>query len=371
MKQFSKFLVVIPTFNEKENIEKIIGQVLKQSPMIDILVVDDNSPDRTAFLVSGLVKENSRINLLLRKRKLGLGTAYRDGFKWGLKRKYNYFVSMDADFSHPPRSLPKMIKLALENPQKIVLGSRYIAGGKIKGWNTYRYLNSYLANFFTRLMLRLTPHDATAGFKCYPASFLKSIDFRKLTASGYAFQVEMLFWARKKGFDVLEFPIVFADRRAGESKISGELRKSAKIVFRLFITQAWVRQFIKFCLVGITCAVLDWLVYFIIKYLTHWDTQSLKQIIKALSFIVSASASFTLNRRWTFRSQEKNISLEAFKFFLVATGGLGLNNLFFFWVTGLLKWSDLAGLIIATSLVLIWNFSINKLWVFREKVVKI
>lgn len=362
-----KYLVVIPTFNEKENIVKIIGQVLNQSPQLDILVVDDNSPDKTGDLVLVFGQKNKRVNLLTRKRKLGLGTAYRDGFKWGLRKGYNFFISMDADFSHPPKSLPKMIKLSQRNKEEIILGSRYIEGGKIRGWSLYRYLNSYLANFFTRLMLNLEPHDATAGFKCYPAKFLKEIDFRKLTASGYAFQVEMLFWAKKKNFNTIEFPITFIDRRAGESKISGELRKSAKIVFRLFLAQTWVRQLIKFCLVGLACAVLDWAVYFLIKYLTHWDAQNLKQIMKALSFVVSASASFMFNRYWTFRSQEKNVTAQAIKFFLVATLGLGLNNLFFFLITGIFGWPDLAGLMIATALVLLWNFTANKLWVFRVR----
>lgn len=366
-KKLQKYLVVIPTYNEKENIVKIISDILAQDNQIDILVVDDNSPDGTGDLVEKISVKNNRVFLLKRKRKLGLGTAYRDGFKWGMKRKYSFFISMDADFSHPPKSLPKMIKLSQANQDNIILGSRYIKGGKIKGWNTYRYLNSYLANLFTRLMLRLKPRDATAGFKCYPAKFLRSLDFRKLTASGYAFQVEMLFWAQKKGFTVQEFPITFVDRRVGQSKISGELRKSAKIVFRLFITQTWFRQLMKFCLVGITCAFLDWGVYYLIKYIFHWDTQNLKQLIKALSFIVSASANFTLNRRWTFRSQEKNITAQAIKFFLVATVGLGLNNLFFFLITAILKWPDLAGLMIATALVLLWNFTANKLWVFRAK----
>ena len=365
IKHQMRYLVVIPTYNEKENITRLIPEVLKQNSQIDILVVDDNSPDGTSLLVKDL-KLSSRVSILDRPRKSGLGTAYRDGLGWGLKHKYDYLISMDADFSHSPKALKQMIKLSQENPKDILVGSRYVAGGKITGWNFKRYLNSYSANFIVRLMLGLRPHDASSGFKLYPAGFIKSLDFAKLTASGYAFQAEMIYYAQNNGFGGLEFPITFAERRLGQSKIAGEIKKSIKVVMKLFLAQTWVKQFIRFCVVGTTCAALDWGIYFLIKHFTSWDSQSLKQVMKALSFVFSASSSYILNRLWTFKSRDMNIGAQAIKFFAVAAVGLGLNNLFFYLFTGIFKLADIIGLILATFLVLFWNFAASRKWVFNK-----
>lgn len=362
----NKFLIVIPTYNEKENITKIVPKVLVQDDRIDILVVDDNSPDKTADLVEKLSEFGKRVFILKRKGKLGLGTAYMDGFRWAFKNNYNYMISMDADFSHPPESLLVMLKLSEKYPNQIILGSRYVKGGRIVGWDFKRYTNSYVANFITRILLRLRVKDATAGFKCYPTEFIKSLNFDDLTASGYAFQVEMLYWANLKQVNIVEFPIVFVDRRAGESKISGELTRSAKVVFNLFFKQIWVREFIKFCVVGLTCTIIDWGIYFLIKKMTGWETQHLKQIMKALSFVGSVGVSYLLNRIWTFRSEDKQVLMQAVKFFSMAVVGLGLNNLFFYLMTGHFKFSDIFGLFVATALVMFWNFTISRLWVFRK-----
>jgi dolichol-phosphate mannosyltransferase len=361
-----KYLIIIPTYDEAENIVNIIPAVLVQDEKIDVLVVDDNSPDNTADLVEKLAGFGKRIFLLKRKGKLGLGTAYMDGFTWAINNHYSYMISMDADFSHPPKALPTMLKLSQKHPDYIILGSRYVRGGKIVGWDFRRYANSYVANFATRILLRLRVKDATAGFKCYPASFIKMLDFSKLTASGYAFQVEMLYLANLKKVNIVEFPIVFTDRRAGESKISGELMRSAKVVFNLFAKQVWVREFIKFCVVGLTCTVIDWGIYFLIKELSGWETQELKQIMKALSFVGSVGVSYLLNRIWTFRSKDKQVFTQAVKFFSMAVVGLGLNNLFFYLSTGYLKFTDIIGLFVATALVMFWNFTISRVWVFRK-----
>ena len=361
-----KYLIIIPTYDEAENIVKIVPEVLAQDENVDILVVDDNSPDKTADLVEKLPGFGKRIFILKRKGKLGLGTAYMDGFTWAMKHNYPYVISMDADFSHPPKSLPTMLKLSQKNPNTIVLGSRYIQGGKIVGWDLKRYANSYVANFVTRVLLGLRAKDATAGFKCYPVSFIKSLDFNQLTASGYAFQVEMLYWASLKNVRILEFPIVFTDRRAGQSKISGEIIKSAKVVFNLFTKQVWVKEFVKFCVVGLICTVIDWGIYFLIKKFTGWETQELKQIMKALSFVGSVGVSYLLNRIWTFKSEDKQVLAQAVKFFSMAIVGLGLNNLFFYLSTGYFKLADIIGLIIATALVMFWNFTVSRFWVFRK-----
>lgn len=361
-----KYLVIIPTYNEAENIVNIIPDLLVQDSNIDVLVVDDNSPDQTAKLVEELAGFGKRIFILKRKGKLGLGTAYMDGFTWAIQNNYSYMISMDADFSHPPKALPIMLRMSQKHSDCIILGSRYIKGGKIVGWDFKRYANSYLANFVTRILLRLKAKDATAGFKCYPACFIKMLDFGKMTASGYAFQVEMLYLASLNKVDIVEFPIIFTDRRAGESKISGELIRSAKVVFSLFVRQIWVREFIKFCVVGLTCTVIDWGIYFVIKKFTGWEIQELKQVMKALSFIGSVGVSYLLNRTWTFRSNDKQVFAQAVKFFSMAIIGLGLNNLFFYLSTGYLKLADIFGLIIATVLVMFWNFTVSRVWVFRK-----
>lgn len=361
-----EYLVVIPTYNEKENIAKIALEVLKNRED-DLLVVDDNSPDGTAKIVKNLMEKEKRLFLLERAAKNGLGTAYRDGFSWGLKKGYDYFISMDADFSHPPQSLKTMIELSQKNPQTIISGSRYIKGGRIVGWDWRRYYTSFFANLFTRIILGLKVKDSTSGFKCYPRAFLEKLDFSQLVASGYAFLVEMVYLAKEKSWPILEFPITFTDRRVGQSKIAGELPKSAKIVLRLAFRRNIVQQFIRFAIVGATCALIDWGVFYLIKVLTGWQSQDLKQVTKGISFIVSASISYLWNRSWTFESKKGVLSTQAIKFFIVASTGLGLNNLFFYIVTGLIKLADIWGLIIATGLVTFWNFFANRLWTFRHE----
>lgn len=364
-----KYLVIIPTYNEKENIERLIDEILKFDE-IDILVVDDNSPDQTGKIVQAIALNRNKVHLLNRTEKTGLGTAYRDGFKWALECDYDFLISMDADFSHPPEALEKIKELTTKNPSKIILGSRYVKGGQITGWDFDRYLNSYLANFVVRLMLFLKPHDATSGFKAYPASFIRTLDLDKLVASGYAFQVEMLVLAKASHIDVIEFPIIFRDREFGESKISGELPRSIKIVWKLFFRQEVIRNLIKFCVVGFICVIIDWTIFFLLKKALNVEIQSEKQLIKALSFVFSASLSYILNRIWTFRSEVINIAGEALKFFLIATIGLGLNNLFFYIFNGKLGLADLLSLVLATILVFFWNFTFNRLWVFKQKVIQ-
>ena len=364
-----QYLVIIPTYNENKNIGRLILEVLKKDKRIDIVVVDDNSPDKTAETVKALLKKkkcNKRVNLIKRSGKLGLGTAYRDGFIWGLKKNYDYFISMDADFSHSPAALEEMIELSEKNPLNIILGSRYEKGGKIVNWDFKRHFNSHIANWVTRLLLGTRAKDSTAGFKCYPRDFIKKIHLKSLVASGYAFQVEMLFLAKEKGFAVKEFPITFYDRKDGVSKISGELRRSSLIVLRLAFRRRIVRQFIKFGVVGFICSLVDWAVFFAIKFLTGWEIQYLKQIIKGISFVVSATFSYILNRTWTFRSADRAIVKQASLFFVVATIGLGLNNLIFYLITGIFGWPDIVGLVIATIIVMFWNFSANKLLVFKN-----
>lgn len=362
-------LIVVPTYNEKENIQRIIEAITKQDLSADILVVDDSSPDGTGKIVDRIAKTNKAVHLLTRVEKQGLGKAYIAGFSWGMKRGYSKFVSMDADFSHPPEALRELIELC--DGQTVAIGSRYVKGGKIIGWDARRYINSWGANYVTRVLLSIKAKDATAGFKCYPVEFFKKANLDKVQAAGYAFQVEMLLLAQESGFKLKETPITFKDREAGESKISGELSKSAKLVFRLFSQRKSVRQFVKFAIVGAVNTGVDWIVYYPVRILLGlWfpalSATGVRQIAKALSFIVSAMSNYAMNRKWTFRSKEKRVAAEAGKFMIVALGGLAINQIVFYLITDPLHWRDIFGLIIATAAATLWNFFINRNWTFKN-----
>ena len=211
-------LVVIPTFNEADNIGVLIPQILDQSPILDVLVVDDGSPDGTADLVRGISASNPRVYLLERPSKMGLGTAYVKGFRFALERGYAYVFEMDADFSHRPLEIPTFLE-AIQDCD-LVIGSRYTNGVRVLNWPMQRLLLSYSANVYTRLITGLPLHDATGGFKCYRRTVLEAINLDRIKSNGYAFQIEMSFKAWKKGFRLKEIPIVFLDRASGHSKMS-------------------------------------------------------------------------------------------------------------------------------------------------------
>lgn len=213
-----KVLVVIPTFNEAENIPKLIPAVLRQAPNIDILVVDDGSPDGTADIIKEIMSSNSNIHILERQGKQGLGTAYVLGFKYAIEHGYDFVFEMDADFSHNPNEIP--VFLSTIKNYDLVIGSRYINGVRVLNWPMNRLLLSYSANFYTQIITGLPVYDATGGFKCYRIAALKTIDLDHIRSNGYAFQIEMSFKVWKKGFRLVEIPIVFADRRRGVSKMS-------------------------------------------------------------------------------------------------------------------------------------------------------
>jgi dolichol-phosphate mannosyltransferase len=225
-------LVIIPTYNEADNVLKIIPEVLAQDEGFHVLVVDDNSPDGTANLVKEMQKSNSRIHLLERPSKRGLGTAYVAGFKYALSHEFDFAFEMDADFSHDPKSL--LTLLAKTEDCDLVIGSRYISGVNVVNWPMSRLILSYAANMYTRFVTGLPVRDATAGFKCYRRAVLESLDLDAITSNGYSFQIETNFMAWKKGFRVCEVPIVFVDRRAGVSKMSKHIvYEAAWMVWRL------------------------------------------------------------------------------------------------------------------------------------------
>jgi dolichol-phosphate mannosyltransferase len=226
-------LVIIPTYNERLNVERIVAQVLAQDPGLDVLVVDDNSPDGTGELVDRMSVENPRVHVLHRAGKLGLGTAYVAGFRWALERPYALVFEMDADFSHDPGHLPQFLLAARE--ADLVLGSRYRHGKvTVVNWPISRLILSYGANIYARAVTGLQLFDSTGGFKCFHRRVLEAIDLRAVRSNGYAFQIEMSFRAWKKGFRIVEIPIVFTDRSEGESKMSKRIvREAVWMVWRL------------------------------------------------------------------------------------------------------------------------------------------
>jgi dolichol-phosphate mannosyltransferase len=221
-------LVIIPTFNEKENIIKIIDAVFALEMPFHVLIVDDGSPDGTAELVKNHQKNNAhRLFLIERKGKLGLGTAYIAGFKWGIERNYDYICEMDADFSHKPTDLMRLVKACSEGRANMSVGSRYVKGGDVKNWSWDRILLSYGASWYVRFITWMPVKDPTAGFVCYSRQVLETIDLDKIRFVGYAFQIEMKFAAYSLGFKIQEVPITFADRVEGVSKMNTSIVSEA------------------------------------------------------------------------------------------------------------------------------------------------
>jgi dolichol-phosphate mannosyltransferase len=238
--QDERALVIIPTYNEKENIHSIVDLVLAQTPNLDVLVVDDNSPDGTAAIVTEMAQAQPRVHLLSRAGKLGLGTAYIAGFKWGLARDYAYLIEMDADFSHDPREIPNLLK-AIQQAD-LVLGSRYIGGVRVVNWPLSRLFLSKGASYYVRIIAGLPIHDPTGGFKCFRRNVLETIGLDEVRSNGYAFQIEMTFKVWMKGFRVVEIPITFSDRLAGKSKMSGHIvREALWMVWSLALTHGFRR----------------------------------------------------------------------------------------------------------------------------------
>ena len=221
-------LVIIPTYNEKENIERIIRKVFSLEKEFNVLVVEDNSPDGTAAIVKELMKEfDKRLFIMERKGKLGLGTAYIEGFKWGLDHEYEYIFEMDADFSHNPDDLNRLYEAAAKGGADVVIGSRYIRGVNVVNWPMGRVLMSYYASTYVRMVTGLKIMDTTAGFMCWTRRVLESIDLDSIKFVGYAFQIEMKYTAHKLGFNIVEVPIIFTDRTEGTSKMNKSIFREA------------------------------------------------------------------------------------------------------------------------------------------------
>ena len=239
-------LIVIPTYNEKENVEAMVRKVFSLADGFDVLIVDDGSPDGTAAIVQGLQEVfPERLFMLQREGKQGLGTAYIAGFKWALGRSYTYIFEMDCDFSHNPDDLPRLLAACREDGADVAVGSRYNSGVNVVNWPMGRVLMSYFASKYVRLVTGLPVNDTTAGFICYHRSVLETIGLDRIRNKGYAFQIEMKFTAWKCGFDIVEVPIVFTDRKAGSSKMSGGIFNEALWGVILLKVKSWFTKFPK------------------------------------------------------------------------------------------------------------------------------
>ena len=236
-------VVIIPTYNEKENIENILRYVFKLEPKFDVLVIEDNSPDGTAQIVKRLQSEFPQLHMIERKGKLGLGTAYIAGFKWALEHAYEYIFEMDADFSHNPNDLPRLYAACAEEGGDVSVGSRYVSGVNVVNWPMGRVLMSYFASKYVRFITGIPVHDTTAGFVCYRRQVLETIDLDHVRFKGYAFQIEMKFTAYKCGFKIIEVPVIFINRELGTSKMNSSIFGEAIFgVIKLKIN-SWFHKF--------------------------------------------------------------------------------------------------------------------------------
>lgn len=239
-------IVIIPTYNERENIEAIIRAVFSLEKFFHILIIDDNSPDGTAGIVKGLQQEfTDRLFIIERTGKLGLGTAYIAGFKWCIARRYDYIFEMDADFSHDPEDLPKLYEACACGGADVAVGSRYITGVNVVNWPMSRILMSYFASKYVRMVTRLPVRDTTAGFVCYRREVLETIELDKIRFKGYAFQIEMKFTAYKCGFSIKEVSVVFVNRKLGVSKMNGSIFGEALFGVLQLAVSGWFRKYPK------------------------------------------------------------------------------------------------------------------------------
>ena len=243
----SECVVIIPTYNERENVSDIIDAVLRQPVRMDVLIIDDGSPDGTANIVREKMAANpGRVHLVERQGKLGLGTAYIAGFRWALERKqYQYIFEMDADFSHNPDSLPELYRAVTEGGADVAVGSRYVTGVNVVNWPMGRVIMSYYASVYVRKVTGLKVHDTTPGFVCYRRRVLETLELDKIRFKGYAFQIEMKFTAAKCGFKIVEVPIVFVNRVLGTSKMSGGIFGEAFFGVMQLKLSSWFRKYPK------------------------------------------------------------------------------------------------------------------------------
>lgn len=363
-----KTILVIPTYNEKDSLPELISRLDKLNLNLDYLFVDDNSPDGTADFIISQQAERANIFLLSRPGKLGLGTAYLEGFRFALDNNYEAIVQMDADLSHDPDYLASL--LAVLEPGGLVIGSRYIAGGGVENWAFYRRLISKGGSFYARTVLGLKIRDLTGGFNVWHRDALNSLDLATIKSEGYSFQIEMKHRAAERGVLIKESPIVFKERFEGESKMSNKIILEAMLRVWLMLLNSRrgqvLSRFIKFCVVGLAGMLTDMLVmaYFVESHLLNI------YLANCVSFCVAVTVTFTLNKYWTFSDRSSSGATKYFQFFAVSLGGLAWGLLLLRLFVGYWGWWYIYAKLLITVIVSFWNFLVNNLWTFRSRPVE-
>jgi len=354
-----KTLIIIPTYNEKQNIKKLLKEINQlKLKNLDILIIDDNSPDKTAEIVAKLQQKYQNLFLIKRSGKLGLGSAYITGFNWAIKRDYDYIFEMDADFSHAPKDIPRLLNAA-QSGADLAIGSRRVKGGKIIGWNWQRHLSSFGANKLAKILLGLKTRDATAGFRCFRAQALKKLDLNKIKSNGYAFQEEMVYLFEKNNFKIKEVPVTFKDRAQGKSKLGKkQILEFFQVIFMLKFFK--YKKIIKFCVVGISGAIIDFTA--LICLVELFSVPIL--IANGFAFSLAVINNFIWNKTWTFRNTEKKYLKQFSQFVIIALIGLSLNILLMHLFVSIGLHYTLAKIIIV-FIVGAWNFLTNKYWTFK------
>jgi len=365
----NSLLVIIPTYNEVENIALLVAKVFSSVPNAHILVVDDNSPDGTAEAVEKIAATNPALHILKRSGKQGLASAYIDGFKWGIPRGYDIFLEMDADFSHNPEYIPEMLEQI--KSYDVVIGSRNIKGGSVEGWSALRNMISKGGSLYSRIVLSCPIMDLTGGFNMWRKTALEKIGLDNIISKGYSFQVEMKFKAYHYGCTVKEIPILFPDRKHGNSKMSKKIFIEAliniwKIKKDTGVNNA-IDQFIKFSITGGLGTVTNLLIFFLCV-----DMAKMREIpVSIVCFIIAATQNYIINHTWSFRQKNYAEKLSIKKWILFICGsllGLAINIIVMrFMITHFnLPWKFIAQACgIAAGMV--FNFFVSKLVIFKRE----
>ncbi len=359
-----KTIIIIPTYNEVENIPELIAQLDAVGLDLALLFVDDGSPDGTAELIKAYQAQGRMIYLLERSGKQGLASAYLAGFKWAVEAGFEAILQMDADLSHQPKFLTEML-LRLEN-NDLVIGSRYTSGGGVANWSWSRRMLSRGGSLYSRLILRVPIRDLTGGYNLWRAELLQKMDLSSIKSTGYCFQIEMKQRAHEVGAQISEVPILFIERRLGLSKINRKIILEA--IWRTWLirvrskSMAKYKKFIKYSLVGATGMTLDVGIMIALVELAHWQPLSASFV----SFTVSVINNFIWNKLWTFRDSGKNYVKQFGQFVLTALVGLVINYFMMKWLLAVAVNYVIARFIVVAVIVL-WNFFINSLWTFRPQ----
>jgi dolichol-phosphate mannosyltransferase len=369
MNNINTLLVIIPTYNEIENIVPLVGEVFSRVPTAHILVVDDNSPDGTAAAVEKIAGNNSALHILKRSGKQGLASAYIDGFKWGIPKGYDVFLEMDADFSHNPEYIPEMLEQI--KTYDVVIGSRNIKGGGVEGWSVIRNMISKGGSLYSRIVLSCPIMDLTGGFNMWRKSALDKIGLDGIISKGYSFQVEMKFKAYHYGCTVKEIPILFPDRKHGSSKMSKKIFIEAliniwKIKKNTGVSNA-IEQFFKFAVTGVLGAVTNLFIFYLCV-----DLAKMQEIPVSIGcFMIAVTQNYIINHKWSFRQKNYAEKLSFKKWLLFICGsllGLAINIMVMSFIIKNfnLPWKFIAQACgIAAGMV--FNFTVSKLVIFKRR----